>query len=591
MNEKPSMRTLFSRATMRDIWFLLESVRPMLPFLLGLLLITQLLQLVVPYLFKQIIDTISHMGPDAPTKLFVLIGASFLMTLTVATIRFRRDEQIFELLLRLWRDLPVKAQQKVLDLSLGFHENQDTGATIVRIKRGVERFDEFVANCLFDVIPSLVQTLGTFIFLCVIDWRVALVFFPISPAFIWLTKWINEQVSPIRRELEDLNEQAGSHLAQTLMNMNTVQSYAQQARELARHRSIRQQAYETEGKEWALVLKTSFWRDQLINVGRNLVLLYSVYLLIHGDINLGTLVMFVTVSETAYISHFDLSRIFARGANWAESIRRLAQLLQEPLHVTEKADARPIGPIKGEIEFRNVSFAYSEGQYSLDQVSFHIEPGKTIALVGPSGGGKSTIINLLYRHYDPTSGQVLIDGQPLTELKIASFRTQMAVVTQNVEVFDTIRENIAYGRPDATLDEVVAAAKLAHAHEFIEKLPDGYDSLVGERGIKLSGGQRQRIGIARAILTNPRILVFDEATSNLDSHSERLIQDALRRLRQQRTVIIVAHRLSTIRSADRILVVRDGKIVERGNHAELLQNRNGVYAQYHGLQTEATPSV
>lgn len=572
---------------MNDIWFLLGPVRALLPLSLALLLVTQALQLVVPYLFKLILDVIPHLTPDSMPRLLRLIGLSFAVTLLVAIIRWWRDVLYFRLLLVLERDLPIMAQTKLMNLSLGFHERQRTGKTLIRVERGVGRFVELMANSLFDVIPTVVQTIGTFIFLAVLDWRVALVFFPVCPLFVWLTQRINVRVAPLRKRLFDLNETAGGQLAQSLMNVHTVQSFAQQPREVARHADTRREIFRTETSEWRMILSANFWRDQMINLGRNVVLLYSVWLLFRGEITVGTLVLFVTLSETAYVSLFRMSRLFDRGSQWAEALGRLARLLREPLRVTESPTARPLGMMRGEVCFDHVSFAYGDNRNSLHDVSFRIPAGTTAALVGPSGGGKSTVVRLLFRHYDPASGQVMIDGQALSDLRIASFREQMAIVPQEVEIFDlTVRENIAYARPEATDEEVYAAAATANADEFITGLADGYQTLVGERGVRLSGGQRQRIGIARAVLVQPRILVFDEATSNLDSHSERLIQEALRRIRGQRTVLIVAHRLSTVRQVDQILVLRDGQLVESGTHDELVRHPNGLYAHFHQLQTE-----
>jgi ABC-type multidrug transport system fused ATPase/permease subunit len=585
---------------MRDIWFLLAPVKTLLPLTLVLLFITQGLQLVVPYLWKLMIDTITALQTQPASQplrstLIALMAGSGLITAVINTIRRWKDHLTFDVLLRLERDLPVEAQAKLMDLSLGFHERQVTGKTIIRVERGVSRLVELMANGLFDVLPTLVQLIGTFAILAWLDWRVALIFSPAAPLFVWMTNSINRRAAPLRRQLHDLSEIAGGQLAQSLMNIHTVQSFSQQQAEVDRHRRTREQIYETETREWWMVLNANFWRDLTINLGRLVVLSYSVYLLLQHQISLGSLVLFASLTESAYLALFRMSRTFDRGAQWAEALGRLAKLLYEPLRVTEAATARPLGPMRGDICFDRVSFSYGGDRDSLGDVSFQIPAGTTTALVGPSGGGKTTVVRLLFRHYDPASGTVLIDGQPLNELRVASFREQMAIVPQEVEIFDlTVHENIAYARPTASREEVEAAAVMANADEFVTGLAHGYQTLVGERGVRLSGGQRQRIGIARAILTDPRILVFDEATSNLDSHSERQIQDALRRIRGQRTVLIVAHRLSTIRQADQIIVLQGGQLIECGTHDELVQQTDGVYAHHHGLQMETgalTPST
>ncbi len=569
----PQKRTVFSRSAVRQIWQLLGSERQRrLGLLLCLMAIVQLLQLLSPYLFKRILDIFAHLTSDRVRDLIVLIILSFGLSEIIAAIKKFRDNRIFETLLTIERDLPIRVQAKLMSLSLGYHEQQATGNTIVKVQRGVDKFVDLMANALFDVVPTVIQTFGTLIFLFVLDWRVALVFFPINPIFLWLTGWMNQRVRPLRLRRIHGYEEAGGQMAESLINIHTVQSFSQEQREIDDHARIRDDIYATESKEWRMMINMNFLRDSLINVGRNLVLLYSVYLLFRQEITLGSLVLFVTLSETAYVSLYRLSRLFDRASDWTEAIGRLSKLLNEEPHVTERPNARPIGRITGRIDYRDVTFAYNGNGPALQRVSSTIRPGTTVALVGPSGCGKSTFVKLLFRHYDPNEGAVLIDSQPLTELTLESFRRQMAIVPQEVEIFnDTVRSNIAYGRPDADDEDIEAAARLANAHEFIQSLPDGYATMVGERGVKLSGGQRQRIGIARAVLPKPRILVFDEATSSLDSQSERLIQEAMGNIGLDRTVVVIAHRLSTVRSADWIFVFDQGRLVEQGAHQSLIE--------------------
>lgn len=592
-------RSLFSRATLSDIRFLALPVRTLLPLTLGLLIAVQGLALVLPYLWKLTVDTIMLLqaDPNSPALMYQLVWlivGSAAMSMLINGIRRWKDHLVFDILLRLERDLPVMAQAKLMALSLGFHERQQTGKTIVRVERGTSRMVELMANGLFDVLPTFIQLLGTFALMAWLKWQVALLFLPAIPLFMILTRRVNLQAAPLRKQVYDLGERGGSQLAQSLMNIHTVQSFAQSPAELSRQRQTRSDIYATEMRQWKLILDSNLVRDTLINVGRTVVVVYSIMLLLRQEITLGSLVMFIALTENAYTSLFRMSRMFDRGSQWAEAIGRLAKLLREPLRVTESPNAVPLGPMRGEITFRNVSFSYTGAAAALQDITCTIPAGSTAALVGLSGGGKSTFVRLLFRHYDPLTGTVLIDGRPLTELTLASFRSQMAIVPQEVEIFDgSIRDNIVYAKPEATEEEIRTAAAVANADEFIAKLANGYDTLVGERGVKLSGGQRQRLGIARALIVNPRILVFDEATSHLDSHSERLIQAALRNIQGQRTVLIVAHRLSTIRQADQIFVIDKGGIIEHGRHDELLARSNGAYAHFHQLQMDAgvlTPS-
>lgn len=305
-----------------------------------------------------------------------------------------------------------------------------------------------------------------------------------------------------------------------------------------------------------------------------------------GEVTIGTLVFVVTISEKAFFSLFRLSRFYDRIQDSVESVNRFVALAQEEPDITSPPNGKKPKELRGEIVFDAVSFAYDATHTkALDTVSLRLEPGTVNAFVGPSGGGKTTIVKMMYRHYDPNTGAVLLDGTDLRDYDLHSFRRSMAIVPQEVEIFNgTLRDNIAYANPGASFGKIKRAAQMANVEEFVHKLADGYDTEVGERGIKLSGGQRQRLGIARALLANPRILVFDEATSNLDSQSERLIQEAMERVSKNRTVILIAHRLSTIRHADQIFVMENGRLVEQGSHNELSNVAGGLYAKLLSLQ-------
>jgi len=338
--------------------------------------------------------------------------------------------------------------------------------------------------------------------------------------------------------------------------------------------------------EFYKFLKFNYLRDTVITVGRISILLLGVYLVWIGNITIGSLVFIVTISEKALISLFRISRLYDRIMDSSEAIDRLYKLENQSLDIENPVQGLKVKSIAGQIEFKDVSFTYKgSGLKALNKVNFKIGSGCTTALVGPSGGGKTTVARLIYRHYDPASGQILLDNKDLRSYDLFSFRKFLAIVPQEVEIFNTsVKDNISYANPAAGLKAIVAAARIANAEEFISGLKRGYDTLVGERGIKLSGGQRQRLGIARAILANPRILIFDEATSNLDSYSEKLIQEALEKISKERTVIIIAHRLSTIKRADKIIVLEDGRVAEQGSHFELAKLDGGLYRELLKLQ-------
>lgn len=333
-------------------------------------------------------------------------------------------------------------------------------------------------------------------------------------------------------------------------------------------------------------MKISLGRNLIADIGRGAVLLLGVYFVAQGVITVGSLIFAFTLSEKAYASLYRLTRFYDRMEEGREGVNRLLALFNYQNEIVDNPKGYKPKTIEGEIEFQNVSFAYGDNSRSaIVDLNLKINSGCVTALVGPSGGGKTTLARLIYRHYDPQSGRVLLDGRDLRDYRLRDFRRFLAIVPQEVEIFDlSVRENIAYAKPEASFKEIEAAARIANAEEFILRLENKYDTMVGERGIKLSGGQRQRIGIARAILANPRILIFDEATSNLDSQSEALIKDAMDKISRQRTMIIIAHRLSTIKKADKIIVLENGHVVEEGSHMELSRLDGGLYAKLLKLQ-------
>ncbi len=334
------------------------------------------------------------------------------------------------------------------------------------------------------------------------------------------------------------------------------------------------------------ILKTNLKKNLVIDVGRRLILLFGVLLVWKGNMTIGSLVFVFMISEKALISLYRISRIHDRIMESSEAVDRLYWLSLEKSAVINKKGGLKPKQIGGKIEFKNASFIYKGSDLrALDRVNLKIRPGCVTALVGPSGGGKTTVARMIYRHYDPSEGKILLDDVNLKDYDLYALRRFFAIVPQDVEIFNTsVRENIAYAKSNVSFKEIKAAARIANAEEFIDDLKDGYDAVVGERGVKLSGGQKQRIGIARAILANPSILIFDEATSNLDSCSERLIQEAMDKISKSRTVIIIAHRLSTIKKADKIVVLERGGVVEEGSHFELSKIDGGLYQKLLYLQ-------
>jgi subfamily B ATP-binding cassette protein MsbA len=328
--------------------------------------------------------------------------------------------------------------------------------------------------------------------------------------------------------------------------------------------------------------------DMISSFGGLLVLLYGGWMTIQGQMSIGQLVEFNTYIGFIYtpiVQLADLNQIIDRAI---VGLEKIYAIMDTPSAVSDAPNAEDLPPMQGRVEFKDVHFSYNAGHEILRDINLTVEPGQMVALVGPSGSGKSTLINLLTRFYDVDAGVITVDGKDIRKVRIKSLRRQIGIVMQeNLLLSGELMDNIRYGHPEATFEEVVEAAKAANAHNFIMGLPRGYHTLLGERGVKLSGGQRQRVAIARALLTNPRILIFDEATSSLDTESERLIQEAMETFMHNRTVLVIAHRLSTILKADKIVVLKDGNIVEHGSHADLLE-KNGVYRKLYDLQFQET---
>ncbi|MBU4375199.1 ABC transporter ATP-binding protein/permease, partial [Patescibacteria group bacterium] len=504
----------------------------------------------------------------------------------VSFIDYFIDKRILKTMGEVENYLPVAAQKKLVYLSLSYHEKENTGSKIVKIERGTQKIIELFSNMSWEVAPTVIQLFVTLIALFIVDFRFGLSFMLFSPLFIYVTFKINKDLYPIRKKRHRDYEASFGKMGQSIININTVKSFVQEKKEVKDYKTIRDKIKKNFFTEFSKLLNYSLIRNFIISLGRIVILLLGVYLVWRGNASIGTLVFVITLSEKSYFSLYRLSRFYDKMEEGKEAVNRFTKLLNQEQDIVNPKNGIKPKDIAGRIDFKNVNFSYeSDSGKALGNVNLKINSGCVTALVGPSGGGKTTVARMIYRHYDPQKGEVLLDGQNLKDYDLYAFRKFIAIVPQEVEIFNTsVRDNIAYASPDASFREIKAAAKVANAEEFIDKLTKGYGTEVGERGIKLSGGQRQRIGIARAILANPRILIFDEATSSLDSYSEKLIQDAMEKVGKGRTMIIIAHRLSTIRKADKIIVLEEGNVVEQGSHYELAKASGGLYAKLLKLQ-------
>jgi ABC-type multidrug transport system fused ATPase/permease subunit len=570
----------------REFWRLLLPFRRLIYFILSITVLGAIFDLSKPYILKLLIDGLYNFPATDLNFLLWLIVLYLGSDQIRSVVQYFGDRGILKLLVKIEYHLALKSQAKLLDLSLGYHEKENTGGKIVKIERGVDRISTLINNIGWEVSPTLVQLILTIPALFWADWRIGASFLFFSSLFILVTYWSNARMYPVRKEIYRSYEVASGKMTQSIININAVQSFVQEDRELAEFSNIKAGIRDNENKQWGWMMKIGLGRNLIVDIGRAAVLFLGVYLVYRGSMSVGTLIFAFTLSEKAYASTFRLSRFYDRMEEGREGVSRLLLLFRSESEIKNSATAIKPVKLQGKIEFKNVSFCYREAKaQALNNVSFKVSSGTTLALVGPSGGGKTTIARLLYRHYDPSAGKVLVDGRDIRDFDLFAYRRCLAIVPQEVEIFDvSVSDNISYAYPQASQEEIIAAARIANAEEFIIKLDKGYDTLVGERGIKLSGGQRQRLGIARAILADPKILIFDEATSNLDSQSERLIQEALSHIGHNRTVIIIAHRLSTIKKADKIIVLENGMIKEEGSHLELAQVSGGLYAKLLSLQ-------
>lgn len=469
-------------------------------------------------------------------------------------------------------------------LSLSFFARRRTGEILSRLMNDVGVIQHLVTETPIDSAKQVVTLIGGIAFLLYMNWKLCLLIVCLLPVLVLVARVFGKRLKALSTQIQDQTASLSTLIEEVISGIRVVKSFVQTAREegrfgLALHQLVAQAL--RRAKILSVFIPTITLLTLIMAGG---VLWYGGKQVIDESMTPGDLLAFVLFAGILIGPFGSAARIFSQVKEGQGAMQRVFELLDTTPEVTDSPDAQPLRDIQGHIRFAHVSFAYDPRHPVLTDLSFEVQPGQTVALVGPTGAGKSTIANLLHRFYDPVEGCITIDDQDLRHVRLTSLYRQLAIVPQETILFgDTIRENIRYGREDATEEDLIAASRAANAHDFIAALPDGYDTLVGEKGVNLSGGQRQRIAIARAVLKNPRLLILDEATSALDSESEMLVQQALQRLMAGRTTVVIAHRLTTIQEADQIFVLNKGRIVEKGTHATLIQ-QDGLYRHLYTLR-------
>jgi ATP-binding cassette subfamily B protein len=569
----------------RWVLSLLRPYRPRIIFMALAVIASSLTSLAPPYLAGQAIDAGIITGDTA--ALARIVAAFVGVTVAYAATSYLQTYLVGWVGVRVLQDLREEVFKHIQKMSVGFFTRNRPGSLISRMTNDIEALNQLISDGIVTLFSNVLTLGGVVVILLLLDWRLALLTFAVLPLLLITSLVFRAYSGGAFRETRERISAITSHLQETLSGVRVVRSFGQEERHVERM-DVLNEANREANMKTVYLNATYFPATELLTaLGTSVILLYGGYQAINGNLMIGVVVSFIGYLQLFFDPIQQLAQLYATYQQGMAALDKIFTLLDTEPDLVDSEDAVEPGPLDGRITFDGVSFSYADPpeRWALRDVDLEITPGETVALVGATGAGKSTMAKLVTRFYDPQEGSVQVDGRPLNGYSQRGLRGQMGIVPQEGFLFSgTISENIAFGRPDARREEILAAADAVGARPFIDRLPDGLDTQVGERGIQLSSGQRQLVAFARVILAEPRILILDEATSSVDIQTERTIEDALDRLLSGRTAIVIAHRLSTIRRADRIVVLSEGRIAESGSHDELIAG-GGLYSRLYEAWT------
>ena len=588
------------------IWSLLKPYRSSLVIILAAMLVQTAMSVAAPWPLKIILDNVvgEHKLPpwlDDFLRPFMTSGgkmqiaaaaaiATILIALLGAAASYLANYYTTSVGQWVANDLRLRTYHHLQQLSLNYYNTHEMGTLLSTITADVQTIQNFASSSTLGILVDMFTIVAMLVIMFWLNWDFTMIAVGVTPFMLLMVSRFKKAVKKATREVRKQQSNVVAVVQQGLESMRVVKAFGRQDLEQEELSEVSKATVEAALKARRVKALLSPIVTVTVSLCTAFVLWRSSSLILKGTMTAGALTVFLSYLTKFFKPVQDLATMTNTIAQTAVGVERVRAILEADDVIEERGDAREPQPLKGEIKFENVAFAYNKDAPVLTDVNFEIKAGQMVGVVGPTGGGKSTIVSLIPRFYDPSAGKVSVDGVDIRDYKIHGLRNQIAYVLQETVLFrGTVAENIAYGRGSATRDEIVEAAKLANADEFIAKMPHGYDTMVGDRGDTLSGGQRQRIGIARALIRNNPILILDEPTAALDTESEQLVMEALERLMKGRTVITIAHRLSTIRNSDKIVVLKGGVVAEEGTHDELMA-KSGVYAELYHIQFDKPPA-